>query len=114
MIAVQPALSIRYRLLPHCRRLRCQEVNASPPPAGVVVRRASDFGVISVPIDHQSHDHGETAAPAQPDPPLIEVTNLNVRFDGGVEALRGVTLTLGRGESLAVVGESGSGKSTLA
>lgn len=46
--------------------------------------------------------------------PLLEVSGLRVRFDGDVEALRGVDLRLDRGESLAVVGESGSGKSTLA
>ncbi len=46
--------------------------------------------------------------------PLLEVVDLAVTFGGEVEALRGVTFSLRRGESLAVVGESGSGKSTLA
>jgi len=45
---------------------------------------------------------------------LVEVDDLSVCFDGGAQALAGVNLRLGRGESLAVVGESGSGKSTLA
>jgi peptide/nickel transport system ATP-binding protein len=46
--------------------------------------------------------------------PLLEVTDLAVCFGGQVQALRGVSFTLDRGQSLAVVGESGSGKSTLA
>lgn len=46
--------------------------------------------------------------------PLLQITDLRVRFDDDVEALRGVSLSLDRGESLAIVGESGAGKSTLA
>jgi peptide/nickel transport system ATP-binding protein len=41
---------------------------------------------------------------------LVEIRNLQVSFDG-VAALRGVDLTIARGESLALVGESGCGKS---
>lgn len=46
--------------------------------------------------------------------PLLEIENLRVRFEtpsGAIEAVRGVSLTLGEGEALAIVGESGSGKS---
>ncbi|MCX5478544.1 ABC transporter ATP-binding protein [Kaistia geumhonensis] len=45
--------------------------------------------------------------------PLVEVEDLSVGFDlpdGRVEAVRGVSFTLGR-ERLGIVGESGSGKS---
>ena len=50
--------------------------------------------------------------------PLVEVRDLCKHFPVGsgatVHAVEGVSLEVGRGETLAVVGESGCGKSTLA
>lgn len=45
---------------------------------------------------------------------LLEVADLSVRYAGEVDALRGVSLSLQSGQSLAIIGESGAGKSTLA
>ncbi len=54
---------------------------------------------------------------------LLEATDIKVHFPirkgvlrrkvGAIEAVNGISLTLHRGETIAVVGESGSGKSTL-
>ncbi|MFE2105731.1 dipeptide ABC transporter ATP-binding protein [Kitasatospora sp. NPDC059463] len=64
-----------------------------------------------------------TATPATPattaGTPLLHVRDLRVDFGGprgtaAVPAVRGVDLTLRRGETLGIVGESGSGKSVTA
>jgi putative ABC transport system ATP-binding protein len=44
---------------------------------------------------------------------VLELAGVVKRYDGGVEALRGVDLTVQEGELCGIVGPSGSGKSTL-
>jgi ABC-type branched-subunit amino acid transport system ATPase component len=59
---------------------------------------------------HLQHDAGEAMAGA-PTSPAIELKNVDV-FYGPVQALFGVSLTINRGEAVAVLGGNASGKST--
>lgn len=44
---------------------------------------------------------------------LLTVNDLNISYDGGTPALKGIDVSLGHKEILGIVGESGSGKTTL-
>src|ERR1700726_4686377 len=45
---------------------------------------------------------------------VLEVANLHVTFGNSIAAVRGISLTVNRGETHCLVGESGCGKSVTA
>lgn len=47
-------------------------------------------------------------------PPLIEVENVQYIYPSGVQALKGVTLSIHEGDVVGLIGQNGSGKTTLA
>jgi putative ABC transport system ATP-binding protein len=71
-------------------------------------------GVVVVEVPRAAPD-GARAAPGAPVAELRDVRKTYFKSDGSVmvEALRGIDLTIPRGQYVAIMGASGSGKSTL-
>ncbi|MEU7039562.1 dipeptide/oligopeptide/nickel ABC transporter permease/ATP-binding protein [Streptomyces varsoviensis] len=87
-----------------------QAASAQAPPSA---RVEDDDG--GRPVDAEGGDRPVRSVPSVP--PVLVVEDLRVAFpgpSGPVTPVRGVSFTIGAGESVGVVGESGSGKSLTA
>ena len=56
----------------------------------------------------------ESKSPAKPKDGSIELSDVHFSYDGKKEVIRGVSMNIGAGQTVALVGPSGGGKSTLA
>lgn len=83
------------------------------PPAEALesVQGAKDY-LVKMKLRYTPDGHGGSpVAPAAE--PAVKVANLRHTFDGDVFALKGVSLSVPRGEILGIIGQNGSGKTTL-
>lgn len=56
----------------------------------------------------------ESKSPQKPKDGSIELSDVHFSYDGKKEVIRGVSMNIGAGQTVALVGPSGGGKSTLA
>jgi peptide/nickel transport system ATP-binding protein len=110
---------------PRCRWVtdRCRAgapplVSVGPQRRSACIRVPAIADQISAALDALLAEREPAPRVEERERPLVVIDGLTKVFAGGrsshqVHALRGVSLRIGRGESVGLVGESGSGKTTL-
>jgi ABC-type uncharacterized transport system ATPase subunit len=87
------------------------------PRPGRAAAAAGPAGTVTAGVPGQRTGGEELASPPAAGGPLLQIRDLAVAIpteSGTIEAVRGLSLAVSRGETIGVVGESGSGKTMLA